>query len=73
MDDELYYINFKKGLTVTDLTFVEWEDAVSREVYSRSDLVWEHVIGDYPTRDLYDDGYSVSEAADILMAEMEDA
>jgi len=55
-----------------DIAFEMWEQEVDNECRLRADVDWLSVLGDFPTRDLYDDGMTVSEAADLIMAEMED-
>ena len=55
-----------------DVTFDEFESRLVDEVYRRSGVDFFSVIGDAPTMDFYDAGYSISESVRLIMDLMSD-
>lgn len=43
------------------MSYRDWMDAVSRDFYNTYGVEWELLLGDFPTRDFFDDGYSVDD------------
>lgn len=56
-------ISDTKTLDKTNTEFKQWWDLVAAVVFRKTGMEWELVLGDYPSRDSYDDGLSVYDCA----------